>query len=238
MLGPKGTPLSYYHVTYAWDNYTHTVMNAIMTWIADALVIYRCYIIWGSSPYQRHVIILPVLLLLAAMGVNTALMVWFGHPFSSYEEIKVVLNLNYPLFFAQNVTTTGLIASKAAGILTGHIGAQNRTSLLTIARIIVESAALYTFEIALLDPQYIVRSAIIPTIGIVFVLIAIRVHAAREGLCSPSHCRGGSSDTEAPVWALNTWPVFKVDTVRSSTYSQDTLSPGMDREEDDYWKDR
>jgi hypothetical protein len=138
MLGPKGTPLSYYHVTYAWDNYTHTVMNAIMTWIADALVIYRCYIIWGSSPYQRHVIILPVLLLLAAMGVNTALMVWFGHPFSSYEEIKVVLNLNYPLFFAQDVTTTGLIAyriikqhrkSKAAGILTGHIGTPPAASL-------------------------------------------------------------------------------------------------------------
>lgn len=75
ILGPKGTPLSYYRVSASWDNLTHTVMNAIMIWIADALVIYRCYTIWGSSAYQRHVVVLPILLLLSAMGVNITLMV-------------------------------------------------------------------------------------------------------------------------------------------------------------------
>lgn len=131
MLGAEGTPLSYFRTPGLWDNTTHSVMNAIMTWIADALVIYRCYIIWGSSPHQRYVVALPILLLITAMGINITLMVWFDHPFATYEEIRVILNLNYPLFFAQNVITTGLITyrivkqhrrSMAAGIMSTNIG--------------------------------------------------------------------------------------------------------------------
>ncbi|KAJ3522598.1 hypothetical protein NMY22_g11824 [Coprinellus aureogranulatus] len=245
MLGPAGTPLSYYHISTSWDGVAHTTMNAITTWIADALQIYRCYIIWGSSPYQCRIVVLPILLLLTAMGINITLMVWFGHPFVPYEGIRIVLDLNYPLFLAQNVTTTGLIAyriikqhrrSMAAGIGATNIGEQNRTSLLTIARIIIESALLYTIEMVIIivlyfmnhPAQYIVRGAIIPTIGIVFLLIAIRVHVARERGTRSDGGGHTSESTELPVWALDTHPIFEpeqLQSVRSSAYSQATLSP-------------
>lgn len=275
MLGPTGTPLGYYQSYTTWDNLTHTVMNAIMIWIADALVIYRCYMIWGSSAYQRHVIVLPILLLLSAMGVNITLMVYYKSPFMPYEDLRPVLVFNYPLFFVQNVTTTGLIGykliqqhtrSEAVGILAANIGKsspwtatviwlwilnyayfagdRDAPSLLTAARIIIESALLYTVEMAVLSilnfvdhpSQYIVRGAIIPTIGesvsqtsissfhisctrtlspgIVFLLIAIRVHFARE-----SH-NLSSEVAEVPAWAMDTQPTASQRRSRLSAYGQ------------------
>lgn len=112
----------------------------------------------------------------------------------------------YPSVFAQNVITTGLIAFKIwsqhrSSASNGVIDASSRLSLIRILRIIVESAAIYTVQLLILlilyplqsAAQFIVQSAIIPSIGktansfplylsnlvskgIVFVLIAVRVH--------------------------------------------------------------
>ncbi|KAF5317177.1 hypothetical protein D9611_003751 [Ephemerocybe angulata] len=212
MLGPKGTPISYIQTT-AWDNYAHTVMNGLMAWIADALVIYRCYLIWGNSFY---VIILPTIITITTMGVNLTLWIWWRVPFTDYKGITVIMNLGYPFLFAQNVLTTGLIAwkiirqhrrSKSSGLV--MVTTSNMT-LVSVARIIIESALLYTLILLLViifyfwghPMQYVIRGAIIPSIGIVFVLIAIRVHGARNDF-------GSSQTTTVPTWVLSDHPVFR-----------------------------
>ncbi|KAJ2931461.1 hypothetical protein H1R20_g5577, partial [Candolleomyces eurysporus] len=174
ILGPLGTPISYYRQNLYWDNHAHSAMIGIMIWLGDALVIYRCYIIWGQKLY---VIAVPLLLLLVKMGFNITLDVWFGNTFTSYENILPIIEAVYPINFAQNVLTTGLIAykifrqhrtSKSIGLTVSH-----RISLIQVMRIIVESALLYTFELMLLiilsfsksPVQYVVQAAIIPSVG-------------------------------------------------------------------------
>ncbi|KAJ2918006.1 hypothetical protein MD484_g2363, partial [Candolleomyces efflorescens] len=204
IVGPRGTPLSYYRQNLYWDNHAHSAMIGIMIWLGDALVIYRCYIIWGQKLY---VVAVPLLLLLIKMGFNITLNVWFGNTFTSYENILPIIEAVYPINFAQNVLTTGLIAykifkqhrtSQSIGLNVSH-----RISLMHVMRIIVESALIYTFELMLLiilsfskSPlQYVVQAAIIPSVGIVFLLIAIRVHIARDRPAAPS-----VPSTVLPTW--------------------------------------
>ncbi|KAF6744163.1 hypothetical protein DFP72DRAFT_87940 [Ephemerocybe angulata] len=214
MLSPTGVPVGYLRMAAYWDNYAHVVLNGIMIWIADALVIYRCYVIWGNNVY---VIILPTLLSLAAMAINITLYVWWIRQWTSYKGVEPFVNLAYPLPFAQNILTTGLITwkiirqhrrSQSSGLVT----APTNMSLLTVARIIVESAMLYTLLLLIMiilyfdgNPvQFTIRGSLIPSIGIVFLLIAIRVDAARD---QPSEYAG--SDSSVPPWVLNSNPVFR-----------------------------
>ncbi|KAF6751010.1 hypothetical protein DFP72DRAFT_909025 [Ephemerocybe angulata] len=214
MLSPTGVPVGYLRMDTYWDNYAYSVMNGIMTWVADALVIYRCYVIWGSNVY---VIILPTLLSLAAMAVNLTLYIWWGHQWTSYEGVEPFVNLAYPLPFAQNVLTTGLIAWKIIrqhrrSQSSGLVSVPTNMSLLTVARIIVESAMLYTIMLLMMiifyfdghPIQYTIRGALIPSIGIVFLLIAIRVDAARDQLSEYA-----GSDASVPPWVLDSNPVFR-----------------------------
>lgn len=116
-------------------------------------------------------------LVLFVLGFNITLNVWFGNTFTSYEKILPIIEAVYPINFAQNVLTTGLIAykifrqhrtSQSIGLNVSH-----RISLIHVMRIIVESALIYTFELMLLiilsflksPVQYIVQAAIIPSVG-------------------------------------------------------------------------
>lgn len=184
-------PYMYFNEFNRWDNFSHLVILALCTWIGDGLVIYRCFLIWRRNLW---VIVLPVVFLLVSMATTFVNWRWFKHPQDfKMNEIIPIFNLTFPLNMAQNVLTTGLIAykiymqhraSRASGLQLS-----SAVNLVTIVRIIVESAMVYTIVTAIIiilffvhHPAVVVpQYALPPSIGIVFALIAIRTHVARTG---------------------------------------------------------
>lgn len=110
-------------------------------------------------------------------GISSYVVYWIGHPFVAPPTSCLVHSI-YPLAFVQNFMTTSLIAlkivlqhreSKNAGVV--NLG--SKLSLVHIVRIFIESAGLYTIQILVLSIlffrdnnfQYVVQTAIIPSIG-------------------------------------------------------------------------
>jgi hypothetical protein len=205
VVEPQGY-LVYFWDSRRWDKVAVNVLMCLMTWLGDALVIYRCYFIWNSNIW---VVMLPTLLLLCAIGVNAYTLYWSTHP--SNVNPKVVfpfLGAIYPIAFVQNVMTTGLITlkiwkqhrvSSAARV----IDRSSRLTLIRLLCIVVESAMIYTLQLFVLivvyfcqdNFQIILQSAVIPSIGIVFVLIAVRVHVTKSK--GPATCGGMET---IPAW--------------------------------------
>ncbi|TEB26265.1 hypothetical protein FA13DRAFT_1795879 [Coprinellus micaceus] len=186
VMPPK--PVRYYHDQAQWDNYAFVVIVVLLTWHADLLVkMYRCFVIWES---RYSVIMLPGLLFIASFGVNTITLAWFNNRSLLSEGTgRLVLKLIYPINLAQNILTTGLIAyriysqhkhSQAIGLFRTGAG----ISLLTIVRILIESALIFTVQQAVLmvlllaesPGQVVLHATTVPSIGIVFVLMALRTH--------------------------------------------------------------
>ncbi|EAU89836.2 hypothetical protein CC1G_06988 [Coprinopsis cinerea okayama7 len=190
-----------------WDAYALPLLLAILIWLADILAIYRCYLIWSHTLLP---VALPILLLLASIGTHSVNLWWFGHRTArSIDEMQPLFNTTFPLHLAQNVLTTFLIAykiwmehQKVKRIGIAVVGGMN---LMSVIRIFIESAALYTIEMLLAvifffarhPAQVIFQHALIPTTGIVFALLAIRVHTARHR----DHGRNiQSSNSIIPSW--------------------------------------
>ncbi|KAG2008348.1 hypothetical protein CC2G_013787 [Coprinopsis cinerea AmutBmut pab1-1] len=187
---PPGLPVVYFQDFIKWDNYIHPVILALLTWLGDYLVIYRCFLIWRRNWW---IISVPSFFLLVSVGTTSVNLHWFRNPESiPLETMTHFLNVIFPVNLIQNVLTTGLIAFKiwkqyrdtrSAGLLL-----TSTSELLTIIRIIVESALIYTIEtFAMIILYYknhpglvIVQHMLNPSIGIVFCLIAIRTHVVKS----------------------------------------------------------
>ncbi|KAF9486220.1 hypothetical protein BDN70DRAFT_870308 [Pholiota conissans] len=174
-----------------WSTFANSLIICLQFRLGDILVIYRCYCIWGKN---LIVIIIPLLLLAASFGINIFVLVWFVNPlkYSRHSKITTV-TMMYPLSLAQNVITTGLITLKIwnqhrASTVHGAVDRSSRLTLIKIVRIIIESAMIYTGQMFILVVlffchntfQYVVQRAIMPSLGIVFVLIALRVQSAKQ----------------------------------------------------------
>jgi len=185
-VNPLG-PFAYFSDNMAWDNLMHNAILCIMTWLGDMMVIYRCFVIWNNNYY---IVMPPVTLLLLSIGTNSMIFFWFTHPETVHLDTMLHwLSTIYPFAFAQNVMTTGMITFKIwkqhrQSSASGVVNVSSRLNLINIMRIIIESAMVYTVQLFILiillplksNAQYIVQSAVVPSIGIVFVLIAVRVH--------------------------------------------------------------
>ena len=156
-----------------------------MTWLGDGLVIYRCFVIWNEDFY---VILLPSLLLVISIAIQSTLLYAFRHSGLLPSQVQFNLTVTvYPMNFVQNTLTTGLIAFKIWRQHRQSVAAGVRpfgSSLIGVMRVVIESALLYTLELLFLIilscresyGQFVVRAAAVPSIGIVFNLIAVRVH--------------------------------------------------------------
>ncbi|TEB30963.1 hypothetical protein FA13DRAFT_1630145 [Coprinellus micaceus] len=219
ILSEDATPIGYFHKSpLGWDAISNPILMGFQIWVGDALAIYRCYIIWGHNFW---VIVVPVLLAAAAVGVNLTLYSWFPKPWTPYEKLIGVINAGYPLAFAQNVLTTSLIAWK---IWRQHCASQqsglkaaNNISLIQVIRIIVESAMVYTLQVFILNVLYFVGHPL--QFASVFVLIAIRVHVAK------SESRNNTvASSLIPPWLSDEDPVF----VSNPSYGQTDSSASSD----------
>ncbi|TFK28529.1 hypothetical protein FA15DRAFT_685307 [Coprinopsis marcescibilis] len=187
---PPNLPVVYFQDFIKWDNFAHPVILALLTWLGDYLVIYRCFLIWRRNYY---VILLPAFLLLVSLGTTSVNLYWFQHPDSiPFDTMTHFLNVIFPVNLIQNILTTGLIAFKvwkqhretrASGLMLG-----SNIDLITVLRIVVESALIYTVEMFVMIIMFyrahpglvIVQHLLTPSIGIVFVLIAVRAHVAKS----------------------------------------------------------
>ncbi|KAH6885108.1 hypothetical protein BKA70DRAFT_1204937 [Coprinopsis sp. MPI-PUGE-AT-0042] len=175
-----------------WSALASPFLLATIMWTGDALVIYRCFLIW-----QRNylVVALPSLLYIVTVGLQVTNLWWVARQSTFGSVIGrrwPTLRITFPLYFAQNVLTTGLILfkiwSRHRSLRNAGITSLNTPSLVDLMRAIVESAAIYTAALLvmavlrLLDhPGWFVSHVILyPTIGIMFVLMAIRVHVVQE----------------------------------------------------------
>ncbi|KAK1234860.1 hypothetical protein PQX77_001954 [Marasmius sp. AFHP31] len=176
-------PTAYFNDLGRPDNVTHGVLNALMTWMGDSLVIYRCYLVWDNSIL---VVILPVLLLIVSITLYLFTKVPLGTIFGP--ALVHWMNTIYATAFAQNALTTGLIAyriwkqekaSRRAGIRSQG----SQSSLIPVARIVVESAAAYMALLLCLivlyaldhNGQFVMQEASPPAVGIVFCSISVRI---------------------------------------------------------------
>lgn len=184
------TPVLFLRDWANWDAYSFPIILALLTWTGDILVMYRCWIVWQRS---YRVVVLPFVLLLISLVTTTMNVHWFRNKTSIPWSIMFhSFRMTFPLNFSQSTLTTGLIAyriwkqhrmSQQAGV---HASAS--LDLFTVMRIIIESALIYTLQQFMMIILYftghpsivIVQHASVPSTGIVFVLIAIRTHAATQ----------------------------------------------------------
>ncbi|KAF5326689.1 hypothetical protein D9619_003967 [Psilocybe cf. subviscida] len=212
-VDPNGA-MSYLKNWNHWEYFWLIVLFCVQTWLGDALVIYRCYFVWGGNLW---LVLVPVFLLLASIGINVVMWYWVHHPSSIAPKQAIrVLTCVYPLAFAQNLMTTSLIIfkifmqhreSKKAGVV--DLG--STLSLIRVARIVVESAAIYTIQLLIIiilyfrgnNGQYVIQAAVNPSIGITFVLLAIRIQPPRSANAA-SGINLGVASILIPQWIHNT----------------------------------
>ncbi|KAF5326724.1 hypothetical protein D9619_004066 [Psilocybe cf. subviscida] len=198
--------ISYLQNRHNWEFAGLIILVYIQTWLGDALVIYRCYFVWDNNMW---LISIPVCLLLGTIGINTYIISQI--PFYNTVPISLVRSI-YPLAFSQNFMTTSLIIlkfvlqhreSKKAGVV--MLG--SKLGLIHVVRILIESAAIYTIQLLVLNIlfslshnfQYVIQPAIVPSIGITFVLLALRIEASRhEGVTTKSDL--GIRSSMIPRW--------------------------------------
>ncbi|KAH6885065.1 hypothetical protein BKA70DRAFT_128742 [Coprinopsis sp. MPI-PUGE-AT-0042] len=209
-----------------WAKFISIVLGAMIFLTADILVIYRCFIIWQ----RRYLVILvPCLLVALAVCIIVATMV-FVHsvPVSLIRARNwPIISLPFIFYVVQNALTTSLVAYKIYSHLrqTRDVGlvSVHTPKLLPIVKILVESAAVYTAGVLVVavllsldhPAWFAMHSCMIPIIGIVFVLMALRIQAVREE----------SNHTPASPSLMPSW-------LFDEPYSTDSDSEPVGKEED------
>ncbi|TFK18885.1 hypothetical protein FA15DRAFT_709475 [Coprinopsis marcescibilis] len=179
-------PIVYYYQTRSqWDGFTQSFMINIGTWTADVMVIYRCFLIWNCS---YLVILLPCSLLCLSICVGIYTMTFTLNPsLITLAQVTPFYSIPFPLNISKYALSTGLIAYR---IHRQHrenraIGLQayrDNIALVRVTRVVIESAALYLLQQITMLVMYSLKhpavvllyDTLLPTIGIVFLLMALR----------------------------------------------------------------
>ncbi|KAH6874465.1 hypothetical protein BKA70DRAFT_1240457 [Coprinopsis sp. MPI-PUGE-AT-0042] len=190
-------PLLYLNDVGNWTALASLYLLVVIMWIGDALVIYRCFLIWQRN---YRVIAIPSLLYILIVGLQISNLWWISQQ-SSMVNVTAkrwpILTITFPLYFVQNFLTTGLILfriwSRHRELKNAGIVSLNMPSLVALMRAIVESAAIYTTVLFLVvvlcsidHPGVVANDSfqlfilLIYLTGIMFTLMAIRVHGVQE----------------------------------------------------------
>ncbi|KAH6874469.1 hypothetical protein BKA70DRAFT_1240460 [Coprinopsis sp. MPI-PUGE-AT-0042] len=176
---------------YNQNYYIPILFATFIFMIGDALMIYRCFLIWQRSYWA----IFPSVVIAATSSGLHITVVWFAtqvprNLFLVRRWPPIALTVIF--YFIQTSLTTSLIVWKirsqsrwrtGIGLVSVHV-----PSILSITRIIAESAMVYTvgmfvFVIFLFvdNPgRLVIHSCMLPITGIVFVLMALRIDAVRQ----------------------------------------------------------
>ncbi|TEB27274.1 hypothetical protein FA13DRAFT_1816422 [Coprinellus micaceus] len=244
-----GVPALYLRDWQNWDALMFGIIGALLTWIGDVLVIYRCYLVWAED---YRVVVLPCLILITCISNTSFDLWWYRNPTSiPYSTVTHTLSATWPLNLSQNLITTGLIAyriysqhrqKERAGLRATF--SSGTVSLVVILRIILESAAIYTAVMLMItvfwftgSPVFITLTHIfVPCTGIVFALMSVRTYIAQAEVESmettPSWIRNSSSSWMPPstptpgarratLGPLNTAPSLVLPSWREDDFCQE-----------------
>ncbi|KAI0721426.1 hypothetical protein C8Q72DRAFT_81796 [Fomitopsis betulina] len=185
---------------------TDNAIYGLQTLIGDAVVIYRCYIVWQTY----WVIVLPCITWLGGLGSIMYILYMFSSGVINGQRGTLI----YIFTFVANGSATALLAYKIwtverdarkTGIKRAH------SSLWPVLLVIIESGALYTAilivalvtAIHALHVEYVINSFIPALISVIFNTIFIRIALARRGAHSGSSSDG--SPMESAVFAPATF---------------------------------
>ncbi|KAI5835253.1 hypothetical protein K523DRAFT_291923 [Schizophyllum commune Tattone D] len=182
--GPSAFLVAHYaDPCYVMGNASYVVASAL----ADALLLYRCYIVWAE---QWRIVILPVCVYLASISMSVLLMYQVSQPATSLWH-QVNFGLAYfSLSLAVNVILTFLIAGRMLAIskrIKDTLGAQHAHTYTSVAALVVESAAPYALTNLVFIVTYGIGSpasyALLPILSQVMctsaMLIILRVASGR-----------------------------------------------------------
>ncbi|TEB20336.1 hypothetical protein FA13DRAFT_1839043 [Coprinellus micaceus] len=194
-------------------NFATSIIMGVLIWIGDSLAMYRCLIIWQMNWW---VIALPGLLYVFTIVNSAVIQAWLKRPtFLTPAQAMSLTNMAFPVNIAQSCLTTGLITfriwrqhrvSRAAGLSEHGAG----LGLLTIIRIIVESTMIFTIQQVALyilsyfnsPAQWALLGTLVPSMGIVFVLLSIRVHGAKKTPHPTLRLPWGSGRNTSTPWII------------------------------------
>ncbi|TFK67188.1 hypothetical protein BDN72DRAFT_111289 [Pluteus cervinus] len=168
-----------------WEHIVYYTSHSVMSWISQALLIYRCFLIYGSN----WLIVTPsIILWCATFGVSLFCNYIWSIPGLPLLYMPVE-NALLPLTLVQHIGTPGLTVyrllrqhneSRTSGIQESR----SRLSLRAVGMVIMESTLLYIVVLGATEileamnsqNKQILISICPPTLGIAFSLITIRLH--------------------------------------------------------------
>ncbi|EPS95744.1 hypothetical protein FOMPIDRAFT_50011 [Fomitopsis schrenkii] len=184
--------IAYYADLRSFASMFKTSIYNVVTWISDAFIVYRTFIVWGRN---YRVALLPFLLFLG--DVAAGIMAVDGLSALQGTQAFIATDLTkrtqsfYALTLSVNVICTILIAVRiwtiqretAAVRSMSSQGAGHTSSLTRVATVLVESCAVYSVLLFLLIGLYaggspgmfVVLDLLSPVIGIVFFSVINRI---------------------------------------------------------------
>jgi len=218
---------------------TKNAAYIVNIWLADSLVVYRTYVIWGGNLY---VMVIPFIIFIGTVASSIALLVQVGIPGASFAPGGLISDLGtafLSLSVSSNIISTLLIA----GQLFRHQWALRQTGIqdnglyTRIFAVIAESAALYSgcglIYIPLyarnLSSQYAVSAlyaslgSITPVLIVIRMALGVATNDSRAGNISTMMAAGMPNSQMAEK--RETSYMFAGRSQQESTVAASTLSP-------------
>ncbi|KAG7091591.1 hypothetical protein E1B28_010612 [Marasmius oreades] len=185
-FGPEHEPMAYYTDPLMWSDLLRQALYITNILIADSLLIYRLYIIWG---YTRWIVILPMLLLVgfSVSGYISAWLFTRVQPGQNVFDTSIPMCslIGYAMSLSTNVIVTGLIAGRIwwdARRTSKFLGRPYCQKYLQAMAIVIESGAIISASLVVLVVLYslkfnatYVTDSIAQITGIAPTLIIVRV---------------------------------------------------------------
>ncbi|KAH8088915.1 hypothetical protein BXZ70DRAFT_899246 [Cristinia sonorae] len=191
--GPGGAQAEFADISY-WVNVTKTVTYCLQTSIADGLLIYRCFIVYG-----RSLVVLITLCILWTACLSCEISTVYieftlrANAFLNSKRLSPFIISVLVMTLALNVTATAMIIYKIYSIqratkrYLSSDGSGSESTLGRAMRIVIESVAIYTVSVITFvavylagnNAQYGVSDCVVQIIGITFNLMIIRLDQGR-----------------------------------------------------------
>lgn len=180
-------PDEYFLLSYEWTFALETAAIVLDMLNADAVLLYRVWIVWGK---RWQFVAVNSLLWLASLAITVRLLqvqvavIYNPNNYPILNSHQQWAVINQSLSFVQTVTATGLLATRL-WLVNRTTARYKQGSLVPVIRIVVESGAIYalllivyilfSFSAKYVPTSFLITSLVSPTIGITFSLIIVRV---------------------------------------------------------------
>ncbi|KAH7884153.1 hypothetical protein F5I97DRAFT_1898918 [Phlebopus sp. FC_14] len=162
--------------TSVWPELIVNSCFVVNTWLADAFILYRCYVIWMGNKFA---IALPALLYLASIGTSIAYLWAAGRPqtLGNSQTVEAFTIPYWTCSVALTVVSSLLIVARLLQLrrsLIAALGEHRGAPYLTMVSMTVESATLYSIfgviALGLFTANNEIQNIFIPMLGLVQVI--------------------------------------------------------------------